>query len=305
MTERVLLTGGNGFVGSHLIRRLIREHFIPVVLVRENSDLSRLHQSMPDIELISYKDFFSNKVDDEYETLIHLATYYKRSHVFADIEQMVYTNVTMSTKVLEQAIKFGVRSVVNMSTFFRYDLTMHRLSEKSVVKPFDLYAATKVAFEKILDYYAFERHISALTLVLFSLYGSNDNPNKLIPYLLRCFLDGKTAHLSTGSQRMDLTYISDVVDAIIASIQYNRNSAPKEPRQEIFNIGSGKNFNTKEVAMMIKDVLGRRVDIVWEKRDAYDRYDCSAVTTKANRLLQWTPKFDLHAGLQDMIHRNV
>ena len=148
----ILVTGGTGFIGSHLVEDLIRRGEKPLILTRSVTNFSRVEKLMGKLKSINYVDFLNGNENIEIEGVIHLATSYKRFHDSNDIESMISANITVPSQVLEKAIYYGANFILNTSSFFRYSLGGDSiLNEDTKTKPYNFYAASKVAFEKMLD----------------------------------------------------------------------------------------------------------------------------------------------------------
>lgn len=297
--EFILLTGGSGFIGSHLVEELIKRGRKLLILTRPNTNLLRLQKLESKFRSISYADFFNNKENIELEGVIHLATNYKRSHDFSDIENIINSNITVPTQVVEKACNiYGARYVLNTGTFFRYKLTRDVIDEDTEVKPYNFYASTKVSFEKVLDFYCLERGIRAISLILFSPYGPMDNPNKLIPLVIKNTLNGRKMALTDGIQRLDFTFITDIIDAYVKSIEYLRNSM--ESGHDIVNIGSGRNYSVMEVVSEIERLIGKTLTKSWDKK-SIDSFRVLSSNKKAENKIGWFPKWDITHGLEKTI----
>ena len=144
----------------------------------------RIHHLIGQVTALNYDeikldDFFkSNDID----TIIHLATCYRKYEAASDIEEMTRSNISYPSELLIQGLKYGLKHFINTGSYFEYDCSVQPVSESSELKAFNYYAATKTAFETILQGY--QEKISISTIRLFSPYGEKDN-NKLIPMLIK------------------------------------------------------------------------------------------------------------------------
>ena len=296
--KSIVVTGATGFIGSHLINKLMEDGEDLLILVRKESDLSRLKDMKDNLTFMLCSDFLSSPIHDV-EGLIHLSTYYRRFHEYSDISKMVDTNITIPSEIVEKAISFGADFIINTGTFFRYDLSGKVISEESPVLPYNYYSATKVSFENVLDYYCREGLINAVTLALFSPYGPGDNPTKLIPYIVRSGTNGDPISISGGKQMLDFTFVSDIVNAYVKSIEFLRRNSAQE--HEIFNIGTGTNHSVDDVLTYLEEVLGSPLPDVKRDRQSVDSFNVRADISKASHLLKWSPRVDLKSGIAKMV----
>ncbi len=293
MIKNVLVTGGTGFIGSHVVEALIYNEFNIILLKRTSSDVWRIKNYLK--KVISYDIdkteldtvFKENKID----AVIHLATYYKKYHSYEDIERMVYSNITFPTKLLDLCSKYNVKYFVNTGTFFEYDITRLPVKEEERKKPFNLYSSTKISFEDVIRFYSDKLKI--ITLRIFSPYGEKDNEYKLIPTLIRKAVKNEEIHLSEGFQKLDFVYVKDIADAYIKALK----SMEKINNLEAINIGTGFPYSIREIVSLIQEILDKELYVIWGK-PAQDIPICYADITKAKSLLNWYPLHSLKEGLQ-------
>jgi len=296
MIKNVLVTGGTGFIGSHVVEALIHNEFNVILLKRTSSDIWRIKEHLG--KIISYDIdkteldtiFNKNKID----AVIHLATYYKKFHSYEDIEKMVYSNITFPTKLLDLCSKYNVKYFVNTGTFFEYDITSLPVKEEERKKPFNLYSSTKISFEDIIRFYSDK--LKVITLRIFSPYGEKDNEYKLIPTLIKKAVKNEEIHLSEGFQKLDFVYVKDIADAYIKALK----SIEKIDNLEAFNIGTGFPYSIREAVSLIQEILDKELYVIWGK-PAQDIPICYADITKAKSLLKWYPAYSLKEGLRRTI----
>ncbi|WP_457625255.1 NAD-dependent epimerase/dehydratase family protein [Persephonella sp.] len=296
MIKNILVTGGTGFIGSHVIETLLNENFNVILLKRYSSNTWRIEDFLENI--ISYdigetdlgKVFEENKID----AIIHLATYYKKNHSYEDIENMIYSNITFPTKLLDLCSKYNVRYFLNTGTFFEYDITTLPVKEEENKKPFNLYSSTKISFEDIIKFYSDK--LKVITFRIFSPYGEKDNEYKLIPTLIRKAIKNEEIHLSEGFQKLDFVYVKDIAGAYVRAIK----SIEKIDNLESFNIGTGFPYSIREIVSLIQEILDKKINVVWGD-PAQDIPICYADITKAKEVLKWKPLYSLREGLSRTI----
>ncbi|MGC8622026.1 MAG: NAD-dependent epimerase/dehydratase family protein [Caldisphaera sp.] len=297
---KVLLTGANGFIGSYVIDNLVKDESYEIgITLRKSSDIWRIKENIQKIE-----SFFVDQIDiDEIisnfkpDIVIHLAVYYKKRHIYGNIDEMLKTNVIFPTKLLDSMIKNNVHFFINTGTFTEYAVDKNDLTTQSQISPANLYSATKVSFEDILKFYGSNYNLNAVTLKLFAPYGYKDNRKKLIPYLINCALSGKVAETSPGDQRWDFIYVKDVADAYMKSINYLMNS---RQNYSTFNIGSGENHSIKEIAEIISN-LGKKLQVNWGAipYSNPETFYVKADITSSRNILKWWPKYSIRDGISE------
>jgi len=296
----VLVTGGTGFIGSHVIESLLLSHHRVVLLKRSASSLWRIQKHLPRVS--AYNTSFGMDIGKimkrhSIEMVIHLAGHYVKHHQTAtQLHSMNNSNINFPTKILDAAVANNVRYFINTGTFFEYKLK-GSVNERSTIAPFNYYAATKVAFEEMLKYYSRTYGIRSLTLKLFSPYGEKDN-EKVIPLIIRSVLHNEKVSLTKGDQRLCFTYVGDIADAYIKSIRFL--CSTKGTVYESFNIGQKTSVSIKEVVALVeriaktKDVA--KFGSIKSQQDETVHIVCD--NSKAKRYLNWIPKTDIKKGLR-------
>lgn len=298
----VLITGGNGFIGSHVVNALLSQHHNVTVLSRNSEPGWRLSPVANQINQITWHDNQSvekwfNASEEKY--IIHLSTFYSKSDHPEQLEEMVRVNIADPMRLLELAVASGTKGFVNTGTFFEYKPSAKPLSESSTISPVNLYARTKVGFEQILSSYS--ENLPSVSLKLFSPFGEKDNP-KLINYLIENLLLKKPIQLSSGYQRLDFIHVQDIAQAYIQSIEHLREQASGH---NAVNIGSGKASSIRNLVSTIESQLGLTGKIGWAAASDEDKLSISlADISKAKRLLGWQPKLSLSQGIQQTIQQH-
>jgi len=297
----ILITGATGFIGSHLVERLIKEKKHKLIIIkRKTSNIWRIKEFIDKCLVYDYEDFVDlenifkeNKID----LIIHLAAkYVKQENDMNEINEMINTNISFPCTLLYYSYRYGVKYFINTGTCFEYKLGNKKIDEKQEYKPFNFYASTKLAFEEILRYYSFNKDVKAITLKLFYPYGEKDNNNKLIPFLIKNIIHNKEIFLTKGEQQLDYTYIEDVIDAYIKSIDFIK----KIKNYEVFNIGSGKAITIKKIVNYLFK-LSQKKPVIFFDKIPYSLNEImflEANNKKAKKLLKWKPKYSIYDGLK-------
>ena len=298
---RVLLTGGNGFIGYHLIKVILKSTDYSLgLLLRTSSNLWRIKDLLLGnrievfmLDKVKLSEIFARFMPD---IVIHLAAYYKRLPTSEEAEQIMNSNIIFPSQILEVMSQTGVSLFINTGTFTEYLQDKERLVlNRENARPRDLYSASKTAFEEILKFYSLKYDISSLTLVLMTPYGEADNENKVIPYIIKSSLESVEADLTLGEQSLDFIYAEDVAFAYLKSIEFLLRT---KTGYNSFQIGSGEAHTIRQIADMIKDI-NRSLTVNWGKK-AYlkdDIFFSKADITKAKNMLQWSPKTSIQDGL--------
>ncbi len=296
----ILVTGGTGFIGSHLIPALLSEGHNVYILKRQSSDTTRLTPWLKQIMFVNCDTW--QHIEELFNThhidgIIHLATtYIKQTNRTSDISAMTKTNIDFPAQLLQLAHNHQIKFFINTGTCFEYQTSNKPVSEESPINPYNYYAATKLSFETILRYFAESDRMKALTLRLFYPYGPRDH-DKLIPFLLDSIFQGRSLELTKGAQQIPYTYASDIVDAFIKSIRYI--TSPEYDRYTVFNIGTSNPTTIKSIIDTLSNIAGKPLPVQFTKPYAVNEIMYMACDySKAKKLLGWEPKVNLAEGLQ-------
>ncbi len=300
---RILVTGANGFVGSHVLKQLLEENRFDIgITIRKTSNLWRIDDLLnSNISTFSLDETEISEIISNFkpDVVVHLAVYYKKNHTPEDIDRMIETNILFPTKVLDAMINNGVKYFVNTGTFTEYLQLQKELTTESEILPRNLYSATKVAFEDILKYYAKIYDLKAVTLKLTSPYGPKDFEKKLIPYLINCAISGEKAKATLGVQIWDYVYVKDIARAYSAAILYLLRSSAG---YDSFIIGSGESYSLRYISEVIEK-LGYKLDVEWGaiKYSDAETYFVKGDIIRARNILKWWPVYSLEMGLRETI----
>jgi nucleoside-diphosphate-sugar epimerase len=300
--KTIFVTGATGFIGMHLLRRLIAEGYSVVAMVRKASEqkdrIEGVSYCYGDIR--NYEDIKKGFLTSEPDAVIHLVTYYAIMHRADEIGIMVDTNVNGTINLLEAARESGrIKLFLNTSTCAVYEQKKHLLKEEDSLRPQNLYALTKLHAEEACSFYADTYSLPCVTLRLFPPYGPGDHERRLIPYVIGCILKNTSPNLTTGKQEWDFVYVDDIINAYLAVLK----SAPFGEKHAIFNIGTGNPVSIRSVVERIRSVLHSDVELPWGSvphRDNEVWYN-SADSSKASSILCWSPQTGMDEGISQTI----
>jgi len=297
--KKILLTGATGFLGSYLLEALLKAGYRVVILKRSTSDIWRIEHLLNNLKVYNtdtdslHQVFVENSID----VIIHMATLYRKFDNGQEVKQMIDSNISFPVELLELGIRNKIKGFINTGTFFEYDCSKLPVNESAQIRPFNLYAKTKTAFENILESYSDQLMIN--TFRLFSPYGEKDN-FKLIPMIIQKALSDKKVELSDGLQKMDFIYASDIIDAYMKAL-----SKMFDQRQaggyQVYNLGSGEGVSVREVVSIIEQQLGKPINKVWGQPSKVDIPVAFADIKKAEAELGWVPKHSIHDGIAKTI----
>jgi UDP-glucose 4-epimerase len=295
----VLVTGGAGFIGSHLVRRLASDRNISVTVL-DNLHRGRLEDLADCLEDIWFleADIRDSRALREamsgVDIVYHLAAQSSVMNSASDASYTLSTNVAGTSNVL-QAAKFNkVKRVVFASSREVYGDPAHLpVHETAPLKPKNSYGASKATGETYCD--IFGVGLEAVILRLANVYGPGDR-DRVIPIFIESALEGRPLQLYGGDQILDFVWIGTVVEALMTAGFGDLIEGP-------LNIGSGKGTTISELAQRILDLTGSRsqVNIAPSRQVEVSRF--VADVSRAKRLIGLRPPEDPLFGLEGVVER--
>jgi nucleoside-diphosphate-sugar epimerase len=290
--NKVIVTGATGFVGSNLVRYLVRKNIKVHVIVRQDSELKILDAVIHEIEVYKYNNEIISLIDYlnfvKPTIVFHLASNFIAEHDSHQIDSLIQSNINFGLHLLEAMKVSGVKQLINTGTSWQH-------FKNDVYNPVCLYAATKQAFEALIEYYIQAENFKVITLKLFDTYGETDTRPKLIN-LLNKFADEQTElKMSPGEQFLNLVHIDDVCEAFY--IGFKIIDSPTYHGHNSYAISSQKNYKLKEVIELFEKVSKKKINVIWGGKP-YRKREVMSVWENGIRLPYWNPKISLQQGLK-------
>jgi len=302
---RILVTGGAGFIGSHLVEHLLEAGYAVVIL----DDFNDFYD--PQIKQANIagfaKDVTVHHVDlrdgasvrnlfhrEKFEVIAHLAA---RAGVRPSIQypQLYYdANVTGTLHLLEAARVTGVERFIfaSSSSVYGASKTVPFSEDQHLTQTLSPYAATKIAGEFLCSTYSHLYQLRVAALRYFTVYGPRQRPDLAIHQFTRRIYAGQPIEqFGDGTTRRDYTFIDDVIQGTIAALQY------EGPLFDIFNLGESETIQLKDLIVAIENALGKKAKINQLPEQPGDMPLTCADISKARKLLDYRPTTRLNEGL--------
>jgi len=296
-----LITGGCGFIGNHLVRRLLADGH-HVLVIDDFSEGSPENLPSHDHLRIYCRSVLDRTIDlfTGIDIVYHLAALPRPQKSIIDPIPSHEVNVTGTLNVLLNCKSWGIRRLVFASSGSVYgEQGADPCLESAVLHPMSPYGLQKIIGEQYCKLFTDIYGVQANCLRFFNVYGGGMNPNgeyaSLIPKFIRLIRHGELPTIyGTGKQRRDFVHVSDVVEAMILAAQ-------SPIYGEIINIGSGINYSINEIFDIICEKLGMNI------KPLYGPAVIEPTATLANRekayqLLGWKPSISIEEGIGRMVH---
>jgi NAD dependent epimerase/dehydratase len=311
---KVLVTGADGFIGSHLTETLVRRGFAVRAFVLYNSfgSWGWLDQCADDVR--SALDVFAGDIRDPHgvrkamtgcDAVLHLAALIAIPYSYHSPDTYIDTNVKGTLNVVQAARELGVRKVVHTSTSEVYGTAKFvPITEEHPLRGQSPYSASKIGADQIaLSFHAaFGTPVTVLRP--FNTYGPRQSARAVIPTVITQIASGKrTIRLGSTHPTRDFSYVSDTVAGFVAAL----NGTGTEG--EVLNVGSGFEISIGDTARAIAAVMGKDIEIVADEERIRPQLSeverLLADTAKARRLLGWSPAYGGLSGFKRGLEATV
>jgi UDP-glucose 4-epimerase len=300
--KAVAVTGGCGFIGSHLVQRLLLLGASKVIVLdsMEYGKIVNLEPKDPRVEVYEHKLGPGSRkllraqlAGADY--LFHLAAE-KHNQSIDDPQRVIEANINGTYELLTAAVEANIKRVVFSSSLYAHGRTTGEpLREDQAPEPKTIYGMTKLAGENICRYFNARHGLKSLCLRYFFVYGprqyANTGYKSVIVKTFERLLAGEQALVNGGGkQELDYIYVSDIVDATIAAMESTINF-------DILNIGSGKGIQVDHLIRTMMTVANIQSEVSFAPPDQTHGTRRIAETGKAKRMLGFEPVTGLEEGL--------
>jgi len=289
----ILVTGASGFVGSHLVRSLVRQGFDVVSVFHK----SRVEEDKRHLRIDLRNGVALGKLFRQFRfsAVIHLAA----AGVSAEAETLddvAAVNMLATATLARLAMTHGVERFVHVGSGFEYHPQAQPMDESTPLGAPNLYGASKAAGWMLLDALHRLEGLPLVTFRPFSIYGPGESAVKLVPYTILRAQAGEPIRLTLGSQVRDYVFVEDVVDALRLGL-----TAPAAVGK-VYNIGSGpaEARSVRRTVEEIVQMMGAPARLCWFDRATRGRCDPPYLVsdpTRAHVELGWRPRVCLAEGL--------
>ena len=305
--KKVLVTGAGGFIGSHLVERLVDLQADVTCFVRYNS-LNRWG-FIDDLPIKGSLNIISADLKDNdavikavkgKEMVFHLAAAVSIPHSYEFPREHLQTNIMGTFNVLQAAKDHDIKKLVHLSSSEVYGTALEvPIKEKHPLQGQSPYSATKIAADKLAESFYLSYDLPVAIARPFNTFGPRQSARAIIPTIITQALAENKVILGNEKPTRDFNYVENTVDGIIATAQSEKSIG------EVINLGSGTDIPIGMLAKKILAIIGKDVKIIREKGrfrpEKSEVMRLVADNTKAKKLLDWEPKITFEDGLKKTI----
>ena len=310
--KNILITGGAGFIGSHLVDHLLAEggwritvvddfnDFYDPAIKRENlsARLANTNFKVVEGDIRNQETLSQVFSDANFDCLVHLAA---RAGVRPSLKEprlYVETNVNATLNLLELARAHGVKQFVfgSSSSVYGSNAKVPFSEDDPIFNPISPYAATKAAGELLCHSYAHLYDIRIVCLRFFTVYGARQRPDLAIHKFAKLISAGWPIPVfGDGTTRRDYTYIDDIIAGLRAAMDYDQS------KYEVINLGESRTVELRELIGLLEQALGRQAEIDRQPLQPGDVPQTFADIGKARRLLGYDPQTQIEKGIEKFV----
>lgn len=281
----ILVTGSEGFIGKHLVKAL-KETGKEIVY----------------LDTVLGDDVKSTKTIDRYftkpiECVVHLAGCAGVRPSITNPYKYIKNNIFGTTVLLEAMKRHGVKNIVFASSSSVYGDVKSASKETDAKHPASQYAWSKSAVEDLIKLYTELYDMNAVCLRFYTVFGEHQRKDLAIQKFIDKIKAGEPIEVyGDGTQARSFTYVGDIVDGILKSMEY-----VKDHKFDIFNLGGDNPVSVNEIIEVLKELMGD-FNIIYKEKQLGDVFETYSDNSKAKEILKWSPKTSLKDGIEKQIN---
>ena len=306
--KKVLVTGAGGFIGSHLVERLLSLHAEVTCFVRYTSlNQWGFLEELPEKDLLNIisadlKDSDAvRKAIKNQEIIFHLAAAVSIPHSYEFPREYLQTNIMGTFNVLQAAKEYDVNKVVHLSSSEVYGTAVEiPINENHPLQGQSPYSAPKIAADKFAESFYLSFDVPVAIARPFNTFGPRQSARAIIPNIIIQALSSNKVIIGNDKPTRDFNYVSNTVDGLMGIAQSEKATG------EVINLGSGSEISIGDVTKKIISIINKDVKIVQEKErfrpEKSEVMRLIADNTKEKELIGWRPKISFEEGLEKTIN---
>ena len=310
--KNFLITGGAGFIGSHLVDRLLATDVEHITVVDDFNDfydpsikraniiehLKDPRYQLNEVDIRDHQSLEPVFKNNNFDCVVHLAARAGVRPSLSEPQLYTETNINGTLNLLELARKNNIKQFVfgSSSSVYGINAKVPFSEDDPIRQPISPYAATKGAGELLCHTYSHLYGLRCICLRFFTVYGPRQRPDLAIHKFARLITQGKPIPVfGDGTTRRDYTYVDDIIDGVMAAISYDKRD------YEVINLGESRTVELSELIQLLEKELDTHATIERQPPQPGDVPQTFADISKARALLGYDPKTQIEDGLRRFV----
>jgi nucleoside-diphosphate-sugar epimerase len=296
--KRILITGGNGFLGSNLVQYFLNQNYKVMVISRNSYNLKTVMNKIEFIQTIAEDYTSASDSIQEFSPDYVIHTAWDGGNAYSNIHclNQFYKNLPLSLSLLEVINTLSVKpTFVGIGSFAEYGLVHTRASEDDIEHPINYYGLSKLTVKKVTELYCSLNNIKSVWIRPCYIYGPRDVPTRLISRIITGIMSNQSVKLDSCEVLIDYLHIDDFSRAVDTIIKLDLSG--------VYNVCSGEEHNLRDIVQFLYDNLATGVNPKFEAlpdRTSVSRYICGS-NEKLKSVSNWTNTINIHDGLLNTI----
>ena len=291
MANKCIITGATGYIGSHVLKYLLSKGWDIHIVADPKFGYDAIEDVRSQIDIFEYNGEINSLIDYfqivNADVVFHLAAAVITNYKPEQVPVLIQSNIQFGTEILEAMKASSTRMIVSTGSYWQnYNSDNYN--------PVDLYAATKEAFEKIVQLYVDAFNFRHVNLRLFDVYGEDDKRPKLWNILKKIAGTDEILEVSPGEQMLDMVHISDVCTAYEAAYYLMLEST--DIKNKTFGVMTGNQHSLKSIIALYEQMMGKKMNVHFGGR-AYKEREVMVPYKHYNVLPNWNAKVMIDKGL--------
>jgi len=295
--KNLLVVGGTGFIGYHVVKEAQRKGFnITSLSISKPPKKKKIKKvNYITVNILNYK-ILRKKLHGKFDYIVNTGGYGEHPDFGKEGCELFNSHFFGLINILKVLNLKKIKRFVQIGSSAEYGKANSPLKETYKCNPKTPYSFAKLSATKLLKKYYIKKKLPITILRLFQVYGPYQDNNRIVPFLITNCLENKSFRTTKGEQICDFCYIDDVVDAVFKSFD------KKKAIGEIINIGSGQPIKIKKIILFIKKIIGKGNPIIgglnYKKENSMKNYPN---IKKAKLKLHWVPNVNIITGIKKTI----
>ena len=296
--KRILITGGNGFLGSNLVQYFLNQNYKVMVISRNSYNLKTVMNKIEFIQTIAEDYTSASDSIQEFSPDYVIHTAWDGGNAYSNIHclNQFYKNIPLSLSLLEVINTLSVKpTFVGIGSFAEYGLVNTRALEDDIEHPINYYGLSKLTVKKVTELYCSLNNIKSVWIRPCYIYGPRDVPTRLISRIITGIMSNQSVKLDSCEVLIDYLHIDDFSRAVDTIIKLDLSG--------VYNVCSGEEHNLRDIVQFLYDNLTTGVNPKFEAlpdRTSVSRYICGS-NEKLKSVSNWTNTINIHDGLLNTI----